>query len=279
MKNQLHLLMAGFMLFASTCFASIITQDTVFTCMSSQVSLNLVLPSIDLRDYQSDTATANNFWKSIDGEILVNKHLYTPSKKGFYKFELTNIYVVGMGLPTISKDTLTIAVNEYRDLVISVDGQPSSCEGVSDQLFYADSALLKKTLVWSNGDTAFHTMMKDANYTVRTQKEDEDKCLVLPISLPVVKAKCIASSMKEYEAKNAFTVFPNPTSGIIIVQKNGAINFSNKIIVKDMLGNTVMEQLMSSNQESLTIDLSSLMHGCYFISNSEGVTIGKVILN
>jgi hypothetical protein len=278
MKNQLHLLTAGLMLFVSTCFASIITQDTVFTCMSSQVSLNLVLPTIDLRDYQSDTATASNFWKSIDGEILVNKHLYTASKKGFYRFELTNIYVVGMGLPSISKDTLTVAVNNYKDLVISIDGTPSVCIGESDKLFYADSALLKKPLVWSNGDTAFHTNMKDANYTVQTQKEDEDKCLVLPIKLPAVKMNCLANSVKDYEEKNAYIVFPNPTSGIITIQKNDA-TFSQKIFVNDVLGNIVMKVEVDASLNNITIDLSSLKHGCYFISNIEGVNIGKVILN
>ena len=266
------------MLLVSSCFASIITQDTVFQCVSSNLSSNLMLSVIDLRHYQTDADISNNSWKSIDGEPLVDKHMYSPTKKGYFRFELTHVSLGGFGMPSISIDTLTVAVNENKTLVISIDGQPSVCEGQSDKLFYADSALLNKSLVWSNGDTAFHTNMIDANYTVRTQKEDEDKCLVFPISLPAVKAKCSSTGIQDLEAENAYSFFPNPTSGIITIQKNDA-SFSQNIFVHDVLGNIVMKVDVDASLNNITIDLSSLMHGCYFICSVEGMPIGRVILN
>jgi len=271
MKNKLLFLTTIIICIAFSSRASIITEDTVYKCIPS-------LSVVDLRHYQTNPDITYNSWKSIDGETLVDKHLYTPNKKGFFRFELTHIYI-GSGLPSISKDTLTVGVNQEKTLVISVEGQPSNCIGVADKLFYADSVLLKKPLVWSNGDTAFHTHMFDANYTVQTQKEDEQMCLVFPIVLPVAKVNCNANDIEELEAKNSFAIFPNPTKGIITIVAKDDVGFNAKIVVKDILGNVVKEFDASSSQKNLSIDLSSLTQGCYFISGNDGVHMGRVILN
>lgn len=270
MKNKLLFLTAMIICIAFSSRASIITEDTIYRCIPS-------LSVVDLRHYQTNPDIIYNNWKSIDGETLVDKHLYTPNKKGFFRFELTHIYI-GSGLPSISKDTLTVGVNQEKTLVISVEGQPSNCIGVADKLFYADSVLLKKPLVWSNGDTAFHTHMFDANYTVQTQKEDEQMCLVFPIVLPVAKVHCNANEVEELKEKDLFEVFPNPTNGIITIKARENADLYEKIVVKDVLGNVVRE-FSTAAEKSLKIDLSSLMHGCYFISDSKGNFIKKVVLH
>jgi len=72
--------------------------------------------------------------------------------------------------------------------------------------------------------------------------------------------------------KLEFTLYPNPSSGVIYIESNSAIN---NIQVYDVLGRLVLEQNNPSNQ----IDVYSLNSGLLFvkIETDKGVLVKKVI--
>jgi hypothetical protein len=60
---------------------------------------------------------------------------------------------------------------------------------------------------------------------------------------------------------NTITVYPNPTSGIVHID-NALLE---KVIVYDVLGNTIKTVLFHNNTSTNSIDLSSLSKGTYFL--------------
>jgi hypothetical protein len=76
-----------------------------------------------------------------------------------------------------------------------------------------------------------------------------------------------------------FDVYPNPTSGILTISKKNIDISSNQIFIKNVLGNVVKVVAFDAALESIKIDLSSLMEGCYFITDERNSTIARVVLN
>jgi hypothetical protein len=72
-------------------------------------------------------------------------------------------------------------------------------------------------------------------------------------------------------------VFPNPSSGIIIVSEESGINI-NRIIVYDLLGNAVKD--IQTGHNPVSVDLSTEPRGMYFIRIKAGdkITTSKILL-
>ena len=78
---------------------------------------------------------------------------------------------------------------------------------------------------------------------------------------------------------NQIKIYPNPTTGKILVQN--LINAKTKnIVVRNILGEIVYTKLSDGNR-TVSIDLSTLENGIYFIeiSTNKGMRIEKVILS
>ena len=75
-----------------------------------------------------------------------------------------------------------------------------------------------------------------------------------------------------------FVVYPNPTDGILTIGKNNIDIPTNEIFIKNVLGNVLKVVSFDAALESINIDLSSLMEGCYFITDERNFAIARVVV-
>ena len=83
-------------------------------------------------------------------------------------------------------------------------------------------------------------------------------------------------SVANFESES-FTVYPNPTNGLLNISSKNSSGLINNVVVSDVLGKTV--QTNSFNSSKAVLDLSRLNSGVYFVKvQSEGVDkIMKVV--
>lgn len=86
-------------------------------------------------------------------------------------------------------------------------------------------------------------------------------------------------SNKEFNSTSEFSVYPNPTNGVIKVASANAIN---KIAIYDMLGKEVFNKNFSNTSNEVSVDLSEIKTGIYFLkatSSNERVQTIKIAKN
>ncbi len=76
-----------------------------------------------------------------------------------------------------------------------------------------------------------------------------------------------STSVKEI-SQNQFSVFPNPTSGIVNVSLNNGISDNAEIVVTDINGKVVFSETL--DDEKVSFDLSGNAKGLYFVKISSG---------
>lgn len=187
MKKFILLLKIAFLLFSVNSFASsIITQDTVIRCVANGFG------SIDLRSYQTNNDNSKNTWTAINDAPFSSNRYVSLANAGTFKYKLTFVDVpVGGGMPSMAYDTLTVIIKNKTLKPLSLDGASQICIGDSVGVFFADSILLKKPLVWANGDTAFYTYVKNDNEIhVESQIEDQNLCLWLVRDFKIATFDC-----------------------------------------------------------------------------------------
>lgn len=67
------------------------------------------------------------------------------------------------------------------------------------------------------------------------------------------------------ETENAFSVYPNPTSGKITIKFEQSFGDEKNISIFSILGKLVFEQRINSTEQNYTADLSNLPEGVYFL--------------
>ena len=82
----------------------------------------------------------------------------------------------------------------------------------------------------------------------------------------------------ELDTKLEFNVFPNPSSGSFTIQSLN--EFSETIVIYNMLGKIVKTVQMEESQYSSQVDMSSFPSGTYFLkSNNQSGKVQKLILS
>ena len=71
---------------------------------------------------------------------------------------------------------------------------------------------------------------------------------------------CTTPSTGIDELLNSFSIYPNPSNGVITIQASNSINTVN---IYNMIGNLVMVKNISNNQANLNIE--NLTNGVYFM--------------
>jgi hypothetical protein len=86
-----------------------------------------------------------------------------------------------------------------------------------------------------------------------------------------------AQGIQQVQFEKYFQVFPNPSDGRFLIRNSGKVE-PYEITVSDMLGNVIMETVMSST--SLSIDLSEHNSGIYFLSvrSPKGILNKKLVI-
>ena len=94
----------------------------------------------------------------------------------------------------------------------------------------------------------------------------------------IVINKNLQTGVKSIESnENSFTVFPNPTNGLINIQSSNPKGSIIQIKITDVLGNNIYSSTLQGGGQ---IDLSSQANGVYFISiqTNEGTVNKKIII-
>jgi hypothetical protein len=91
-----------------------------------------------------------------------------------------------------------------------------------------------------------------------------------------VEEACLEFSVPDQNAKNDFSIYPNPTKGILSISYNNGAAID-EIIIYNQMGQKVFEGELDNN----TIDVSSLPEGMYVIEirTSEFQIREKLIVN
>ncbi len=92
---------------------------------------------------------------------------------------------------------------------------------------------------------------------------------------------CRTSNLLTNKANNLFSVYPNPTNDNITISLGTDLTSNKTLMVYDLFGKLILQQLIPAEQESLLVDLSNNSKGIYLIkivSENSNYT-EKVILN
>lgn len=94
----------------------------------------------------------------------------------------------------------------------------------------------------------------------------------------IIKDACVVAGIESYNSKNlALTIFPNPSSGMFTISLNENINSKIKISISDLLGETIYSSALENN---LSVDLSCLPNGIYFLKTDSGIiSTQRIIIN
>lgn len=73
------------------------------------------------------------------------------------------------------------------------------------------------------------------------------------------------SSNNEISLANGFSIFPNPSNSQITITYNNSNTNSSKVIITNMLGQNVLEELLVNKENKISMDISNLQDGNYII--------------
>ena len=112
------------------------------------------------------------------------------------------------------------------------------------------------------------------SYAVRWFKiEDLAAAVNFKINVPLTSPTVDVESLK-------ISVYPNPASEIVIVKLSDAASSVSTLILTDLLGKTVLKQVIISTETEL--DISAIPSGIYFVSiyrENEAVAKSRIVIN
>ncbi|MDB5228158.1 MAG: hypothetical protein JWN78_2351 [Bacteroidota bacterium] len=86
--------------------------------------------------------------------------------------------------------------------------------------------------------------------------------------------RCLPTSIRTITSKgNTINIYPNPTSGRLVVESSTGWNTQVKMSVYDVMGAEVLTKTIQPKTKDFTIDLSGRAKGMYIISFNDGSTI------
>ncbi len=129
---------------------------------------------------------------------------------------------------------------------------------------------LKHGSTVSNTNWQLDTVLQGSKVTIRGSVVKSNMTLGLSL-----KDEPSSSNVLEL---SEIRIYPNPTSNDITIQPIGFIGIDH-VVVKDVLGKTVLDQRWNNVTEPITLDLSSLEAGTYYIqiNQSTGIGVLKII--
>jgi hypothetical protein len=90
---------------------------------------------------------------------------------------------------------------------------------------------------------------------------------------------CASLSLNTIENQNDFTIYPNPSNGVINIK--GTFNQIGNIKIYDLKGSLVFKSSLPENNKQKTLNINYLKNGIYILSckiNSK-ITSKKLIMN
>lgn len=100
----------------------------------------------------------------------------------------------------------------------------------------------------------------------------------------VLANPCAVLNTQDFQTQIDFTIYPNPSDGIVNIKVNSSTNINNpKIVIYSMNGMLIYESKFENNQNHFekSLPLQNLSNGIYLlslVSNQEKIT-KKLIIN
>ncbi|HZK08022.1 MAG TPA: T9SS type A sorting domain-containing protein [Bacteroidales bacterium] len=148
-------------------------------------------------------------------------------------------------------------------IVGQLTGGTASCIQASSPDYYG-----KFSYSWDMGDTL---------------PENQLKHWLDPNNMGVLALQGMTDITEKEIIEKNFTLFPNPSNGIVFIKLNQQSNAPVEIEVMDIAGRVVYRSVENSSSIKIAeLDLRHLEHGIYFVKVSQGqrnVSVGKVVLS
>jgi poly(hydroxyalkanoate) depolymerase family esterase len=168
----------------------------------------------------------------------------------------------------------TININGLTTVTVSQTGVTYSVTS-SASTSYTWSVPAGASITGGQGTNQITVSFGSTSGNVSVTETNSVSCLVGPLSLFVTVGSTTGINQLSVNS-NQFTVYPNPTDGIIHIQSTGVLQ---TVKVFNFLGEIVQQSIINSSESS--IDLSSYPAGIYTLSIQEdgkAPSIRKVIL-
>jgi hypothetical protein len=109
----------------------------------------------------------------------------------------------------------------------------------------------------AGGDAVYQARSLLSLYS-STVYNDKQNCYEIGLNYRTIKPKIDVKT-----GEQVVKIYPNPTSGLVSITFNSIENGS--IIVVDILGRNVFQQVLTEAKNSIKLDLNNLQAGVYFI--------------
>jgi hypothetical protein len=84
------------------------------------------------------------------------------------------------------------------------------------------------------------------------------------------------------ELNKGFSVFPNPAHNVVTIQcTESVLNLNNKVILYNIFGQMIKESAFLPNRKTLTVDVTDIPNGVYFLkieSGDKSLGVFKVVI-
>ena len=171
-------------------------------------------------------------------------------------------------------DTVTILIDDELDL----DGYESVSDGLVVE--FTETAGEAVSWLWEFGDGSISTLQSPTH--VFTAPGTYEVCLTITDALGCDDQYCKEVEVGAVGIDNTtpsdFIVSPNPTQNNITIEIPAILSGDVEVSIKNVLGQTMMSQIVNANMLSVEMNLSALGSGLYFVElHSEGKTFVKQI--
>lgn len=194
---------------------------------------------------------------------------------GTYPYTVTKAdYAVLTGQLTINdaSQAIDVEMNKYWDVTFVIRNSSSPIQDATVEI--SDTSVSTD----ANGFASVSLIRGSYDYKVSAESYINDSSTVFveqDTTFNIIMERP-STNLTQPSLDNNFTMYPNPTKGIITLKGTNIQN--SKVVIRNLTGETFIEKKINSN-ESL-IDLSSLSKGVYILHISKGdkELIKKIIL-
>lgn len=206
-------------------------------------------------------------------DVTSMKILVTPDISGVYKISL----VVNDGEQKSIADVVTLLVsnipiaNAGNDTIVSVKDRYHYLDG--SQSYDPDGDALTymwRLIEWPNNSKGDLLDFENSNAILKVDAEGEFRAtLTVNDGISDSKSDTITLTVNatgiHYTGRNRFTVYPNPTTGILNI--DGHDEFITKVEIFDSMGRKVYTKNMNRNTKELVLELENLVpqKGIFYI--------------
>ncbi len=173
-----------------------------------------------------------------------------------YRVDMQNVSGGASAKGVHAADTLN-GWNATTQRMYSFDGK------VYEYITYIDSTPASMMhYIYANGDVVSNYEVLESGCGVNGAREIViSKDSMLPVVCYTACSACVPNGVVSISTKEALTISPNPSSGLISVHAAGEMQL---IKVRDLLGRIVLTQAGNTNTTAI-LDLSNLPRGIYWV--------------